>query len=539
MRDGLFEEPQRARELRPYQSKAIDDLRRSLASGKRRPVLQLPTGGGKTVVAAEIIRLARDKGRRVTFCVPALSLIDQTLESFWRHGIRDIGVIQADHPETDYARPVQIASVQTLARRTFPSCELVIVDECHQSHKVLHHWMDDQAWGTTPFIGLSATPWAKGLGTHFDDLIVCATTQAMIDGGYLSPFRVFAPAHPDLSAVRTVRGDYDEGDLSKAMGKDVIVADIVETWLRRGEGRPTLCFCVDRAHAKLIQEKFNAAGVSCGYIDAYTDRAERSVIRQQFIAGKFNVIANIGVLTTGVDWPEISCIIFARPTKSEMLFVQIAGRGLRVSEQKQNCLFLDHSDNHTRLGFVTDIGRDTLDDGKGAGKAEAKKPLPKECPKCAYLRPPRVAVCPNCGFKPEPVSKIREGEGELEEITPAKSKRRGDIKGHIRLKGIDIPHASFFGQLKQYAAEKNYKEGWAARKYRDAVGVWPNAHRYAPTQEVSGEVASWIKAGLIAWAKRNDARPPPVYSDAHRRARNVAEGRDANDDGALPPREWN
>ena len=512
MRGELFDHATEARELRPYQAEAIDRLRQSLANGRRRPVLQLPTGGGKTVVAGEIIRLAREKNRRVTFCVPALSLIDQTLQSFSRHGIRDIGVIQADHPETDYSRPVQIASVQTLARRTFPECGLVIVDECHRLHEIITKWIHDEAWQTIPFIGLSATPWTRGLGKHYDDLIVSATTERMIAEGHLASFRVFAPAHPDLSAVRTVAGDYREDDLSKAMGKDELVADVVDTWSKRGEGRPTLCFCVDRAHAKHIQQKFEAAGISCGYIDAYTDRGERQAVRDKFLAGKFRVVANVGVLTTGVDWPEIACIIFARPTKSEMLFVQIAGRGLRTCGGKQDCLFLDHSDNHARLGFVTDIIHDELDDGTQAQKAQGrKKPLPKECPKCAYLRPPRVSVCPNCGFKPEVHSHVREESGELEELTA--SKRKANRDKSITLHGVAISQVSFFGQLKTYAAEKKYKPGWAAMKYRDAFGKWPNAHGDAPLVPVSVEVASWIKSRNIAWAKRKDRTAPALLDD--------------------------
>jgi DNA repair protein RadD len=103
---------------------------------------------------------------------------------------------------------------------------------------------------------------------YFDDLIIAATTQDLITAGYLSPFRVFAPSHPDLTQVRTVAGDYHEGDLSSVMNDSTLVADVVDTWLRRAQNRSTFCFAVDRAHAKHPQEKFVEAGVSTGYIDA-------------------------------------------------------------------------------------------------------------------------------------------------------------------------------------------------------------------------------------------------------------------------------
>jgi DNA repair protein RadD len=303
-----------ARELRDYQAQAIDDLRDALREGHRRVVLQAPTGYGKTVLASHVVKMARDKGKRVVFTVPALDLIDQTLASFWADGVGDIGVIQADHSETDWSRPVQIASVQTLARRTFPKADLVIVDECHRAHEVIPKWMGETE---VPFIGLSATPWTKGLGKHWDRLLISATTAKLIDLGHLSPFRVFAPSHPDLTGVKTVAGDYHEGQLSEAMNKSPLVADVVETWILRGENRPTLCFGVDRAHAKHLQQRFEQAGIACGYQDAHTQKDERAAIKRSFHSGEFKVVSNVGTLTTGVDW-DVRCIILARPASVAM-----------------------------------------------------------------------------------------------------------------------------------------------------------------------------------------------------------------------------
>src|SRR5690606_12200504 len=154
----------------------------------------------------------------------------------------DIGVIQADHPGTDSMARVQIASVQTLSRRMFPGTDLVIVDEAHQALRTVFTWMDGQP--KLPFVGLSATAWTKGLGKHYDDLIIAATTADLIERGYLSKFRVFAPSHPDLTGVRTRAGDFAEDDLADAMSKPQLTADIVSTWMKLGENRPTLCFAV-------------------------------------------------------------------------------------------------------------------------------------------------------------------------------------------------------------------------------------------------------------------------------------------------------
>ena len=490
------------RELRDYQQSAIDALRASLASGHKRVVMQGPTGFGKTVLAGEMISSARSKGKRVLFTVPAISLVDQTVESFYAHGIDDIGVIQANHIMTDWSKPVQIASVQTLQRRDAPpEADLVVVDECHKWFRYYEKWMLEPVWQKVPFIGMSATPWTKGLKSYYTDWVRATTIQELIDRGYLSPFKVFSPTHPDLAGVRTVAGDYHEGDLSEAMSNKFLVADVVQTWLNKAERRPTLCFAVDRDHAKLLQERFEAAGVKTAYQDALTTTEERAAIRRGFHDGSIEVVVNIGTLTTGVDW-DVRCISLCRPTKSEMLFVQIIGRGLRLGQGKDHCLILDHSDNHLRLGFVTEVeGRHH---GLIGGKTDANENstgdqpirLPKECPQCHYLKPPRVAKCPNCGFIAEKVELdgVEERAGELKELKPASKSESG--------KHTMEEKSRFLGGLRGYAKQKGYADGWASHKFKEKFGVWPD-HTIAgaPAVAPAPEILSWVKSRQIAWAK--------------------------------------
>ena len=264
------------RELYEDQSRVVDRLREEFGSGQMRACVQAPTGFGKTVFAGALVNYARAKGKKVLFTVPAISLIDQTVRMFYDQGITEIGVIQASHRMTDWSKPVQVASVQTLVKReTLPEADLVISDEVHRWFTPYGTWFSQDGF-KCPVVGLSATPWTKGLGDVFKGPwhlpmeqrrqchIVAATTQSLIDNGRLSDFKVFAPTHPDLSGVKTVAGDYHEGQLSKAMQQQELVADAVDTWLRLAKGRPTLCFAVDRAHAKTL-----AAEVSRGWCEVW------------------------------------------------------------------------------------------------------------------------------------------------------------------------------------------------------------------------------------------------------------------------------
>ena len=151
-------------ELHDHQARALDALRASLLAGKRRPMVQAPTGAGKTVLAAAIVDGALKKGKRVLFTVPFLNLIDQTVEAFSRRAINAVGVMQGYHPQTDGAQPVQVASIQTLQRRRIPDADVVIIDEAHRWFRFMAAWLAAPEWQSKPFIGLSATPWTKGLG---------------------------------------------------------------------------------------------------------------------------------------------------------------------------------------------------------------------------------------------------------------------------------------------------------------------------------------------------------------------------------------
>jgi DNA repair protein RadD len=482
--------------LRPHQMRTLNAIELAISMGIRRLVVQAPTGMGKTILAAHRLRKIQDTGKRGLFIVPALSLIDQTIAKLYAEGVTDVGVMQADHFMTNGARPIQVASVQTLQRRLIPEADEIIIDEVHRWFKWYPKILGAPAFENVPIIGLTATPGTKGLGKHFAKLIIGSTTEELIDTGYLSPFRAFAPASPDLSGVHTVAGDYHEGELAEVMNKVALVADVVTTWLERAKDRPTLVFAVDRAHAKHLQQKFTAAGVSAEYIDCFTDAPTRNAIAKRFHASEVKVVCNVGCLTTGIDW-DVRCIVLARPTKSEMLFVQMVGRGLRTADGKADCLILDHSDNHVRLGFVTDIHWHGLDDGKEPRKAAPRgEALPKKCPHCAYLKPPKTLACPQCGFIPVPKAGAVHVSGELVELASRSQARETTQEERIE----------FYRQILWIQERRSYKPGWAAHQYKNRHGHFPPwAWNHLVPKEPTASTLSWVKSRQIAFAKAQRA----------------------------------
>jgi DNA repair protein RadD len=484
--------------LRPYQEHSISELRESLMRGEK-PVLSAPTGAGKTRIASEIFSLARARHRRVVFVVPFLSLINQTWKAFVEAGIdeREIGIIQANHPLTDYSRPVQIASIDTLVRRPkLPETDIVIFDECHKQSKVHERWMltAPDSW----FIGLSATPWARGMDALWSKMIIVSTLAELIEQGYLSPFKYFAPAQPDLSGIKITAGDYQQDQLAERMSRADLVADIVSTWLNKGEMRPTFCFAVNRKHAAEIQAQFEAAGISAGYVDAYTEVEEREVLIEKLRVGDIKVLCNVGTMTTGVDAPFVSCIILARPTKSEMLFIQIVGRGLRIYPEKKDCLILDHSNTGLTLGRPDEITHNDFVSGTKADagtkekeEKEKKEKLPRLCFQCQAVLPAATKVCPECGTAIKmSSSEIYTRDGDLAELGK---------DGKIQKVTPQIKQRWWSGLL-YIAEEKGKSRSWALANYKARFGVWPRGVHDTP-EWPTAEIRMYLQHKAIAYAK--------------------------------------
>ena len=476
---------------------AIENLRVAVRAGKNRPLLMAPTGAGKTTIAARITANAIARGKRVLFLSPYETLIDQTRDAFFAEGIPHIGILQADRP-TDPDAPVQIGTVQTLVRRVKPDVGLVFVDEAHRQDKSLFEWMASPEMALVPIIGLSATPWSAGLGLQYGPLVIAARASELIEAGRLSPYIVFAPSAPDLEAVRITAGDFNEGELSAATNTPKLVGDIVDNWHARARNLSTIVFCVDRNHARHVEQRFREAGVASEYIDGETMRPDRKAIFARFNSGETKVLVNVDVLTAGFD-ADVRCVVDARPTKSEMRYVQALGRGLRVAQGKDRLIILDHAGNTERLGFVDAIHHDELDDGgarnSSSRKADRKAAEVRVCAVCKAVMPRATLICSACGYEQPAKTAVIETDATLVEF--------GKEQGEARPAPIVLEQSEFFAELKGYAQGRTYAAGWASYKFREKFGVWPNhpAVRDVEPRSPSLKVLNWIRSRAIAFAK--------------------------------------
>lgn len=473
-------------------------------------MMYAPVGFGKTAIAALITAGFISRKMRVMFVAPYTVLLDQTATRFIEYGLPadEIGYIWRDHPAYDPRRLIQIASADTLIRRDFPEdIDLLIIDEAHLKRKKILQTIEHLTTNTAvKVLGLSGTPFAKFLGTYYQKLIKPTTMKELISIGALSPYEFYAPSQPDLSEVKTSEQagygrDYNEDQIGDIMSDVKLVGDIVKNWLENGEDRPTICFCVNVAHANFVTVEFNRAGVAVEIMTAATPHEERQLTIRRFEQGITKIIVNVGVLVAGFD-SDVRCIIFARPTKSEIRWIQILGRGLRPAPGKDTCLIFDHSGTIHQLGYPDDIEYDYLpatSDGMEKAPARVVKTdeperLPKECPECHYVKPAGIYICPKCGFKP-----IRG-----EDVETDKTRKLKKVKQTKEVITKEVKQA-WWSQILYYQRSRSAQgrpisEGWCKHMYREKFSEWPNGLHYAP-MEITPVVSNFIKSRQIAFAK--------------------------------------
>jgi ribosomal protein L37AE/L43A len=492
--------------LYPDQEEFIGEIRK-LWKNHKRIVGVMPTGGGKTRCAAFIIKGCVDKGLRVCFVVPRISLIEQTARLFADLGLTGITYIWAGE-ETSHNAPIAIASLDTLIRRDKSNYDLFIIDEVHHRRKALLEWME--RYPNDRYLGFTATPFGDFLGTYYSAMAKSKPMWWMIENKRLSPYEVFSVSKPDLSRCKitntSLGRDYAESDIAEIMGGYKLCGDVVSNWMENADNRLTMALCVNKAHAGHLTNEFNRHGVAAELITADTPVEERQQIFSRAKSGVTRIILSINCLTEGFDMPECEVLINARPVKSKARFIQGVGRILRYIEGKVATIY-DHAGSFIDpdLGFVEYIeinelgsGSDGLNESQRVLKEIEKiEKAPKECPKCKFVKPVGMFECGKCGFKPTfgedvDVDTTRKLVSLRESIhKPDKHTKENKQLFWSELKGW---------QLERAAAGKPVKDGFLSHKYRERFQVWPKGMNNT-AKVPSPETRNWLKSQQIRYAK--------------------------------------
>ena len=385
-------------QLRDYE---IEWLTRIRQTPGQRVLIVGPTGIGKTVVGATLIAEAYARGEPCLVVVHRRELADQMVLRLCEAGLpRDaIGVIVGSHPR-HLERRIQVASVQALQRlRRKPLATVLVVDEAHHapapSYRAL--W---RAYPESLIYGLTATPYrmdGQPLGDLFDDL-VCSAAPSELPEWLRMPLVFTQPLRmqADLSRARLQAGDYHPEDLERAVNRRPLVGSIVQHWDRYADGRATVCYAVSRKHARAITEAFKRVKVRAVMLDGHTPAQTRRAYLAGLQSDKVEVVVNCMVLTEGWDSAVVKCAIIARPTRSEGLWLQMAGRVTRPYEQSaKDPIILDHAGNALLHPLPLQDREYSLHEQRPLVFRHGEAPA-KECPACGSALSPGLRLCPFC-----------------------------------------------------------------------------------------------------------------------------------------------
>lgn len=461
--------------LRDYQQEIIDKVRSSIAAGNRRIILQLPTGGGKTRIASEIIDLTTKKRKRALFTCHRQTLVLQAFEAIGRPSATSVSMGATGAFDADL--PIQIGMLQTLKSRIakfgksyLGEIDIIILDEVQYGATSLMQTQLYQTYPETITIGLSATPCTSDgyRLPNWDDVISIVQTVDLVEMGFLMNPICFAPSKPDLSQIAVRQGDYAVEELADIMDRADLVTNVVETYEKFALGKKALVFAVNIRHAEHIAESFQQAGHAVGVLHSKQAKAMRTMMIQEFANDEIRVLVSVDALSVGFDEPSAEVAILARPTKSVPYYLQQVGRVLRLHPSKENAMVLDMGNCIANCGHP--LKKRDFSKPKPAGKNVPNKPIElKECDNCGVLLDEdnkartvhedesQITLnikCRSCGYDLNEITQIK-GSVDLEEVAAPKEV----------MKPLDFSKmTNKFGgyqELRKLAKKAGYKNGWA------------------------------------------------------------------------------
>ena len=479
--------------LRPYQQKAVDDLRAAFAAGKKAPLLVMPTGSGKTYTYSAISEGAAKRGNRILILEHRRELIRQCSCSLGALGVRhriiapaskiaDIRRVHVERlgwPMVDQQAHVAVASVQTLIRRLDWLDEfdpdLIIIDEGDLAMAGSWVTIIERA-SRARRLGVTASPCrtdGRGMDEVYDEIVLGPSPIELIDLGALCRPRVFAPPLTvDLSSVGHKGGDIDPAAAALLLDKPSVTGDAVEHYRKLAPGRPAIVFCASVRHAEHVAADFCAAGYRFMVVTGDMEDDDRDDRIYGLASGKYHGIVTVDVVSRGTDIPVAEVAIMLRPTESLALYLQQAGRVLRPADGKEYGLILDHAGNVARHGLPHADREWTLEGRKRGSRAATEKEQTIriiQCDGCYFVFDP-APCCPQCGKSVEvQYRQVQAREGELQEITeaPVPKVQTGRLQDMAAMKAAGISTA----RAQHILAARAEKEG-LQNELRDLLVRW-------------------------------------------------------------------
>ena len=484
--------------LRDYQDKAIDLLRQGFAAGHRAQILYLGTGGGKTETSIAMLEAARRKGSRSAIILDRIVLCDQTSKRLDRYHI-DHGVLQSGHWRYRPEELIQVCSAQTIEKRgSFPGLTLLVVDECHAKRSQTIEFIKNNP--NIKVVGLSASPFTKGLGEVYTNVVSPITTRQLVDEGSLVPVRVFIAKEIDMTGAKKVAEEWSAAEATKRGMQ--ITGDIVAEWIKKtheifDKPEKTIVFASGVAHGEDLVRKFAEHGYNFVSISYKDDPEYKRDVIEDFEKpdSEIHGLVATDVLTKGFDNPLVKIGVSARPfRKSFSSHVQQMGRIMRPAPGKEFAVWLDHAGNYLRFqedwDYLYENGVDKLDEELEKPRKEKtkKEKDAAKCPKCGSLWTSGSYTCITCGHTKEKRSLVETVPGEMEELLAAAKAKMDDKQ-------------AFWSMCRYKVTVDGWTESRALAAYKTRFGVWPKGLDGNKLTKPDVVFEKQMKAQLIRYLK--------------------------------------
>ena len=433
-----------AYQLHDYQNKLVNSARNNLAQGNHSVLLVSPAGSGKSVIIAEIARLATEKNGHVLFMVHRKELIEQITGSF--------------HTNEVQMENTTIMTVGRIVNRLdqLPKPSLIITDETHHSLAKTYRDIYDY-YADVPRLGFTASPWrmsGQGFTDVYESMVEGPQVEWLIDNNFLAPYKYYSVNLINEDKLKkSSTGDYTKNSIDDAIG-GTIYGDVIQNYRKLADGKQAIVYCHSVDFSKEVAEAFRSEGIAAEHADAKTSKVEREKIMSDFRSGELKVLCNVDLISEGFNVPDCEVVILLRPTESLVLHIQQSMRSMRYKPGKR-AIIIDHVANYLKHGLPDTPRKWTLEERerKGNKKTDSDAIPIKQCPQCMSVMLSSISIC-ECGHEFIAERNMEVEEAELVEITKDFTLQAN----YIVTKSVD--ELSTMEELKAYRKAKNYKPGW-------------------------------------------------------------------------------